>query len=97
MKLDTEKWFTEVYPDDGCALSLELSEKLHEEQTDWQMLDLMIQRPCFFLNVPTLPAGGVPVRHLRLTGRQITGRSTLRQNIIIMLFIRQPMPCRNLC
>jgi len=40
MKLDTEKWFTEVYPDDGCALSLELSEKLHEEQTDWQKLEV---------------------------------------------------------
>ncbi len=40
MKLDTEKWFTEVYPEDGCALSLELSEKLHEEQTAWQKLEI---------------------------------------------------------
>ncbi|NOY15870.1 MAG: polyamine aminopropyltransferase [Gammaproteobacteria bacterium] len=36
----TEKWFTEIYPDEGCALSLELSEKLHEEQTDWQKLEV---------------------------------------------------------
>jgi len=40
MQLDAEKWFTEVYPDEGCALSLELSEKLHEEQTDWQKLEV---------------------------------------------------------
>ena len=35
-----ENWFTEIYPDDGCALSLELSEKLHEEKTDWQKLEV---------------------------------------------------------
>ncbi len=40
MKLESEKWFTEFYPDDGCALSLELSEKLHEEQTPWQKLEI---------------------------------------------------------
>jgi spermidine synthase len=40
MKLNSEKWFTEVYPEDGCALSLELSQKLHEEQTDWQKLEV---------------------------------------------------------
>ncbi|MEA1890547.1 MAG: polyamine aminopropyltransferase [Pseudomonadota bacterium] len=40
MKLNSKKWFTEVYPDDGCALSLELSEKLHEEQTAWQKLEI---------------------------------------------------------
>ena len=40
MKLNSEKWFTEVYPDDGCALSLELSDKQHEEQTAWQKLEI---------------------------------------------------------
>lgn len=40
MKLNSEKWFTEVYPDDGCALSLELSQKLHQEQTAWQKLEI---------------------------------------------------------
>ena len=40
MNLNSDKWFTEVYPDDGCALSLELSEKLHEEQTPWQKLEV---------------------------------------------------------
>ncbi len=40
MSLTDENWFTEVYPDDGCALSLELSEKLYEEQTDWQKLEI---------------------------------------------------------
>jgi len=40
MKLNADKWFTEVYPGDGCALSLEFSEKLHEEQTGWQKLEV---------------------------------------------------------
>ncbi len=40
MKLNVDRWFTEVYPDDGCALSLEFSEKLHEEQTGWQKLEV---------------------------------------------------------
>ncbi len=40
MKLNSDKWFSEVYPDDGCALSLELSEKLYEEQTPWQKLEV---------------------------------------------------------
>jgi spermidine synthase len=40
MKLNADKWFTEVYPDDGCALSLEFSEKLHEEKTGWQKLEV---------------------------------------------------------
>jgi spermidine synthase len=40
MKLDTDKWFTEVYPEDGCALSLEVSERLHEEQTEYQTLEV---------------------------------------------------------
>ena len=40
MKLSADKWFTEVYPEDGCALSLELSEKLHEEQTEFQTLEV---------------------------------------------------------
>jgi spermidine synthase len=33
-------WFTETYAEDGCALSLELTEKLHEEQTEWQKLEV---------------------------------------------------------
>ena len=38
--LNSDKWFTEVYPDDGSALSLELSEKLHHEKTLWQTLEI---------------------------------------------------------
>ena len=38
--MNKENWFTEVYPADGCALSLEVSEKLHEEQTPWQKLEI---------------------------------------------------------
>ena len=38
--LNSDKWFTEVYPDDGSALSLELTEKLHQEQTPWQKLEV---------------------------------------------------------
>ncbi|MCK5360185.1 MAG: polyamine aminopropyltransferase [Gammaproteobacteria bacterium] len=40
MKLNTDKWFTEIYPEDGCALSLEVSEKLHQEQTEFQSLEV---------------------------------------------------------
>lgn len=40
MNLNSHNWFTEVYPDDGSALSLELSEKLHEEMTPWQKLEV---------------------------------------------------------
>lgn len=40
MELNTDRWFTEVYPQDGCALSLEYSEQLHEEQTQWQKLEV---------------------------------------------------------
>lgn len=38
--LNSDNWFTEVYPDDGSALSLELTEKLHQEQTPWQKLEV---------------------------------------------------------
>lgn len=40
MSLNNNNWFTEIYPDDGCALSLELSDKLHQEQTPWQKLEV---------------------------------------------------------
>ena len=40
MRLNNNNWFTEIYPDDGCALSLELADKLHQEQTPWQKLEV---------------------------------------------------------
>jgi len=40
MSLNNKNWFTEIYADDGCALSLELSDKLHQEQTPWQKLEV---------------------------------------------------------
>ena len=38
--MNEENWFTEIYPEDGCALSLEFTEKLHQEQTPWQKLEV---------------------------------------------------------
>ena len=38
MALDDDKWFTEVYPDDGSAFSLRITETLHEETTPYQSL-----------------------------------------------------------
>ena len=36
--LSDENWFTEVYPKHGSALSLKVTEKLHEEQTPFQRI-----------------------------------------------------------
>jgi spermidine synthase len=38
MALDDDNWFTEVYPDDGSAFSLRITETLHEETTPYQSL-----------------------------------------------------------
>jgi spermidine synthase len=38
MKLEDKYWFSEIYPNDGCALSLRITENLHEETTPYQSL-----------------------------------------------------------
>jgi spermidine synthase len=38
--LSAKHWFTEVYPKHGSAFSLEVKEKLHEEQTPFQRIEL---------------------------------------------------------
>lgn len=38
MTLDDKNWFSEVYPEDGSALSLRITETLHEETTPYQSL-----------------------------------------------------------
>jgi len=38
--LSDENWFTEVYPKHGSALSLKVTEKLHEEQTPFQRIEI---------------------------------------------------------
>jgi spermidine synthase len=35
-----KNWFTEVYPQHGSALSLEITAKLHEEQTPFQRIEI---------------------------------------------------------
>jgi spermidine synthase len=38
--LNENKWFTEVYPKHGSALSIEVKAKLHEEQTAFQKIEI---------------------------------------------------------
>jgi len=38
--LNEKKWFTEVYPQHGSALSIEVTAKLHEEQTAFQKIEI---------------------------------------------------------
>ncbi|MFN5746822.1 MAG: polyamine aminopropyltransferase [Methylococcaceae bacterium] len=38
--LNNEGWFTEVYPKHGSAFSLKVIEKLHEEQTPFQRIEI---------------------------------------------------------
>jgi spermidine synthase len=38
--LNSENWFTEVYPRQGSALSIEVRAKLHEEQTAFQRIEI---------------------------------------------------------
>ncbi|MDD5035458.1 MAG: polyamine aminopropyltransferase [Methylococcaceae bacterium] len=38
--LNDNKWFTEVYPKHGSALSIEVKAKLHEEQTPFQKIEI---------------------------------------------------------
>jgi spermidine synthase len=38
--LNENNWFTEVYPSNGSALSLEVKAKLHEEQTPFQRIEI---------------------------------------------------------
>ena len=38
--LNENKWFTEVYPKHGSALSVEVKAKLHEEQTAFQKIEI---------------------------------------------------------
>lgn len=38
--LEANKWFTEVYPKDGSALSIAIKGKLHEEQSAFQHLEI---------------------------------------------------------
>ena len=38
--LNDKNWFTETYPGNGCALSLEIKAKLHEEQTPFQQIEI---------------------------------------------------------
>lgn len=40
MHLDPKRWFTESYPGQGAALSLETLRKLHEEQSPYQKLEV---------------------------------------------------------
>lgn len=35
-----ENWYTEIYPNDGAALSLEIRNKIHDEQTPYQRLEI---------------------------------------------------------
>jgi spermidine synthase len=37
---DTDRWFTEVWSPEGSAFSLEVTEKLHEEQSDFQTIEI---------------------------------------------------------
>lgn len=38
--IDPKNWYTEVYPDDGAALSLAIKNKIHDEQTPYQHLEI---------------------------------------------------------
>jgi spermidine synthase len=40
MSLDENSWFTEVYPEAGAALSLRTEEKLHEERSAYQKIEV---------------------------------------------------------
>lgn len=39
-QLTSNKWYTEIYPDDGAALSLQIKERIYEEQTEYQYLEI---------------------------------------------------------
>lgn len=38
--LNDKNWFTEAYPKNGAALSMEIKSKLHEEQTPFQRIEI---------------------------------------------------------
>lgn len=40
MPLNAEDWFTEVSPPDGTAFSLKLKQKVHEEQSSYQRIEI---------------------------------------------------------
>lgn len=44
MALDSERWFSEPFGDEGIAFSLEITEKLHEEQTPYQRIEVFETR-----------------------------------------------------
>ncbi len=44
MSLPTKNWYSECYAPDGCAFSLEIIEKLHDEQTDFQHIEIFATR-----------------------------------------------------
>ena len=39
-QLTPDKWYTEIYPDDGAAFSLQIKDRIHEEQTEYQYLEI---------------------------------------------------------
>jgi spermidine synthase len=39
-QLTPGKWYTEIYPEDGAALSLQVTGRIHEEQTPYQYLEI---------------------------------------------------------
>ena len=39
-QLTPDKWYTEIYPDDGAAFSLSIKDRIHEEQTEYQYLEI---------------------------------------------------------
>jgi len=40
MTLDSDQWFTEVFQNEGTAFSLQIKEKLHEEQSPYQRIEI---------------------------------------------------------
>lgn len=40
MTMQSNDWFTEVFQDQGTAFSLQVKKKLHEEQTQFQKLEI---------------------------------------------------------
>jgi len=40
MALDSAEWFTEVFQNEGTAFSLQIKQKLHEEQSKYQFLEI---------------------------------------------------------
>ena len=38
--LDDQHWFTEIHAQQGCAFSLQIRRKLHDEQTPFQRIEI---------------------------------------------------------